>query len=118
MPSHDFYQQKPFADQLPHLAMALDQDLGARTVREIPSSGYVVDTLTAGLWCLLTSKDYPETVLKAVNLGGDTDTTGIVAGGLAGVYHGLDAVPERWRLGMARATDLESLFSRFVGLFA
>ena len=44
----------------------------------------MVATLTAAVWCLLTSKDYRETVLKAVNLGGDTDTTGIVAGGLSG----------------------------------
>jgi ADP-ribosylglycohydrolase len=44
----------------------------------------VVATLTAAVWCLLTSKDYRETVLKAVNLGGDTDTTGIVAGGSSG----------------------------------
>ena len=53
--------------------------------------------------------------LRAVNLGGDTDTTGIAAGGLAGVHYGLAAVPERWRLAMARANDLEQLFATFAG---
>ena len=52
----------------------------------------------------------------AVNLGGDTDTNGIVAGGAAGICYGLDAVPECWRLTVARTADLEVLFTRFIGL--
>jgi hypothetical protein len=76
----------------------------------------VVDTLTAGVWCLLTTKNYRETVLKAVNLGGDTDTTGIVAGGLAGIHEGLAAVPENWRTAMARAGDLTILFEQFAAI--
>ncbi|MBQ0739971.1 ADP-ribosylglycohydrolase family protein, partial [Aquimarina celericrescens] len=40
----------------------------------IQSSGYVLHSLEASLWCLLTSDSYEESVLKAVNLGGDTDT--------------------------------------------
>ncbi len=55
---------------------------------EIYSSGYVLHTLEAGLWCLLTSDNFRDTVLKAVNLGEDTDTTGAVAGGLAAFYMG------------------------------
>jgi ADP-ribosylglycohydrolase len=82
-------------------------------LNETPRADYVVATLTAAVWCVLTSKNYRETVLKAVNLGGDTDTTGIVAGGLAGIHGGLGAVPEDWRNAMARAEDLASLFERF-----
>ena len=52
---------------------------------EIKSSGYVVDTLEAAIWCLLNSSGYEECVLKAINLGGDTDTVGAVTGGLAGL---------------------------------
>ena len=35
-------------------------------------------------------------MLKAVNLGEDTDTVGAVAGGLAGVYYGIEAIPKAW----------------------
>jgi ADP-ribosylglycohydrolase len=45
----------------------------------------VLHTLEASLWCLLTEDTYADAVLKAVNLGGDTDTTGAVTGGLAGL---------------------------------
>ncbi len=63
---------------------------------EIKSSGYVVDTLEASVWCLLNSESYSECVLKAVNLGGDTDTVGAVAGGLAGLWYGYDDIPKEW----------------------
>ncbi len=63
---------------------------------EIKSSGYIVDTLEAAIWCFLNTESYKECVLKAVNLGSDTDTVGAVAGGLAGLYYGLDDIPEAW----------------------
>lgn len=62
----------------------------------IRSSGYVVDTLEAALWCFVTSTTYRDCVLRAVNLGGDTDTVGAVAGGLAGLLYGYESIPENW----------------------
>ncbi len=63
---------------------------------EIKSTGYVVDTLEAALWCLLNTDSYKECVLAAVNLGSDTDTTAAVVGGLAGIYYGIDGIPQEW----------------------
>ncbi len=63
---------------------------------DIKSSGYVVDTLEAAVWCFLTTDSYKDCVLKAVNLGDDTDTVGAVAGGLAGYYYGIDDIPSEW----------------------
>lgn len=63
---------------------------------EIKSSGYVVDTLEASLWCLATTNNYKECVLKAVNLGNDTDTISAIAGGLAGIIYGLKGIPDMW----------------------
>jgi ADP-ribosylglycohydrolase len=64
----------------------------------IESGGFVVDTLKAALWCFLSTDSYREAVLKAVNLGSDTDTTAAVAGGLAGLYYGFgdDGIPQDW----------------------
>jgi ADP-ribosylglycohydrolase len=94
----------------------LTKDLSTKSEDWIVSTGYVIHTLTASLWCLLTTKDYRSCVLKAVNLGGDTDTTGCVAGGLAGVAYGKAAIPEEWINQLARSSDLETLFARFVEL--
>ena len=77
--------------------------------REINSSGYVVDTLEAAIWCLLTTSSYKECVLKAVNLGNDTDTTGAVAGGLAGIYYGAKNIPKEWLNKILKRKYIKSL---------
>lgn len=66
--------------------------------KEIRSSGYVVDTLEAALWCFLNTDSYRDCVLLAVNLGSDTDTVAAVAGGLAGIYYGCgeNGIPDKW----------------------
>jgi ADP-ribosylglycohydrolase len=53
-------------------------------------------------------------VLSAVNLGEDTDTTGCVAGGLAGVLHGIESIPQDWLDALPRQDDLRELFDRFI----
>lgn len=76
---------------------------------KIHSSGYVLHSLEASLWCLLNSNTYEETVLKAVNLGGDTDTTAAIAGGLAGLLYGYESIPQEWINVLARKDDITSL---------
>ena len=85
---------------------------------EIGSSGYVMHTLKASLWCLLTTNSFADCVLKAVNLGDDTDTTGCVAGGLAGVCHGLGSIPDAWLEALPRQAELKGLFDLFVTRYA
>ena len=62
--------------------------------KEIQSSGYVVDSLEAALWCFLNTDNYRDCVLKAVNLGYDTDSVACIAGSIAGAYYG--DVPQEW----------------------
>ncbi len=83
---------------------------------EIRSGGYVMETLTSAIWCLLTTENFHDCVLKAVNLGGDTDTTGCVAGGLAGVCYGIEAIAPEWLAALARKDDIGPLFDRFTDL--
>jgi ADP-ribosyl-[dinitrogen reductase] hydrolase len=62
----------------------------------IKSSGFVVDSLMAALWCFINTDTFEEAVCEAVNLCGDADTVGAITGGLAGAYYGAEAVPARW----------------------
>lgn len=75
------------------------------TVDDIVSNGYVVNTFNAALWCLLNTDNYRDCVLKAVNLGSDTDTTAAVAGGLAGIVYGYEGIPAEW-LEKLKAKDI------------
>jgi ADP-ribosyl-[dinitrogen reductase] hydrolase len=76
---------------------------------EIGSSGYVLASLEASLWCFLNSENYSEAILKAVNLGEDTDTTGAITGGIAGIYYGFENIPEEWMAELVRKEDIEKL---------
>lgn len=80
---------------------------------QIHSSGYVIHSLEASLWSLLTSRNYEECVLKAVNLGADTDTNGAIAGGLAGLTYGQQSIPMDWLSALQRRSDIFELADRF-----
>ena len=91
----------------------LEKDIYQLAEDEIQSGGYVLHTLEASIWCLLTTENYKDSVLKAVNLGRDTDTTGAVTGGLAGLLYGFDNIPAHWIQQIARRDDIEDLAERF-----
>ncbi len=59
------------------------------SAENIRSSGYVVDTLEAAVWSLIVTDSFEDALLKAVNLGHDSDTVGAVTGGLAGLMYNL-----------------------------
>lgn len=87
----------------------LKNDISGYTEDEIRSGGYVLHSLEASLWCFLNSESYAEAVLKAVNLGEDTDTTGAITGGIAGIYYGYENIPEEWIAELVRKDDIEEL---------
>ena len=77
----------------------------AASEKDLRSGGFVRDTYCAALWCLAVSGSYGECVLRAVNLGEDTDTTAAVAGALAGVAYGIEGIPGEW-LSELRGKDI------------
>ena len=110
------YSQLPYSRELDHFKGILSGNIHQLPEENIQSGGYVIHTLEASIWCLLNSDTFTEAVLKAVNLGDDTDTTGIVTGGLAGIYYGIEAIPEEWINAIAKKEDIEKLFSNFISL--
>ena len=111
-----FYSEGPHNLSLKHFGKLLDGNLSGKSEEEISSTGYVMDTLTASVWCTLTSTTFEEAVLKAVNLGCDTDTTGTVTGALSGAIHGVNAVPLKWREVLARQDELNQIYESFCKL--
>ncbi len=77
----------------------------AASEKDLRSGGFVRDTYCAALWCLAVSGSYEECVLRAVNLGDDTDTTAAVAGALAGIAYGVEGIPIGWLSGL-RGKDI------------
>ena len=76
-------------------------------------TGYVVD-------CLLSARlaarelTFERVVRRAVSFGLDTDTTAAVAGGFAGVRHGLSGIPARWVEALPERPLVEGLVARLL----
>lgn len=83
----------------------------------IDSSGYVIFTLVFSIWSLWNSTSYEETVLKAVNMGGDTDTTAAVAGSLAGIWYGVEAIPRDWMDSIQNRKLINGICERFFEMY-
>ena len=100
--------------ELTVLNRLLTEDISSIDEKNIYSGGYVVHTLEASIWCLLTTDNFADSVLKAVNLGWDTDTTGAVTGGLAGLLYGEASIPTSWLTDLAQLDRIIDLGERMV----
>ena len=88
------------------------EEFKAIELKDIRSTGYVIDTLEASLWCIFNTTSYKDAVLKAVNLGDDTDTVGAITGGLAGIIYGYDTIPSEWLEVLAKKDDIIELANK------
>ena len=86
-----------------------------RSEDAIRGSGYVVESLEAALWCFHRTHSFEDAVLRAANLGLDTDTTAAVTGQLAGAHNGVDAIPRRWRDRLVMGETIDAWASRLIG---
>jgi ADP-ribosyl-[dinitrogen reductase] hydrolase len=80
------------------------------------TTAYVVDTLGTALSVGLTADAAADGIVKAVNLGGDTDTVGAVTGAVVGARFGASALPERWLSVLDRADELREVGEQLAAL--
>jgi ADP-ribosyl-[dinitrogen reductase] hydrolase len=80
------------------------------------ASGYVAETLRTVLHFLFSTSSFEECVVGVVNQGGDADTTGAIAGAIAGAYYGPEELPRRWlkKLDKGLVVEIERLSARMV----
>ncbi|MEL7426424.1 MAG: ADP-ribosylglycohydrolase family protein [Bacteroidota bacterium] len=114
---NDFRKLLELRDIVPEeraeFARVLDARFHRLPAEEIASDGYVINSLEASVWCFLRSRTYEETILTAINLGEDTDTTAAIVGGLAGAYYGLASIPLPWREALVKKDEIWALCDAF-----
>jgi ADP-ribosyl-[dinitrogen reductase] hydrolase len=98
----------------PSIASILAGSWRAKTRAEIASSGYVVHTLEAALWCVARTTSFRDAVVLAANLGDDADTVAAVTGQLAGALWGAASMPAPWLDQLAWRHEIESLADQLV----
>lgn len=87
----------------------LDGSWKKHTRKTIRSSGYVIDSLEAALWCTARSASFAEAVLLAANLGEDSDTVAAITGQLAGALYGKEGIPTHWLETLAWSYQIETV---------
>ena len=112
--SKEYYFNNPsFEKELHHFDRVFSLNIQNLPRDEIKSGGYTISSLEASIWCLLNNENYKDTLLQAVNLGHDTDTTACIVGGLAGIYYGYEEIPNEWIDELARLDYIEDLIENF-----
>lgn len=117
----NYYSVRPeYSSEIVYFNNLFSPDFLKQEIHSIKSSGYVVDTLEAAVWCLYTTSNFKDCVLTAVNLGQDTDTVAAVAGALAGCLYrnsSLSGVPAEWIEKVIRSEVVDALCNKFTNSF-
>ena len=90
----------------------------AYTISELGEGWVAEEALAIGIYCALHHQwNFNAGVLKAINITGDSDSTGCIAGHILGVLNGENAIPEKWRKNLREynivsriANDIHSRF--------
>lgn len=85
------------------------EHLSPATFETVPANAYVKHTFRWVQKVIMEGNSFEDTIIRAANIGGDADTISAIAGGLAGVYYGYDAIPDRWKEKIIKRTEIEQL---------
>ncbi len=99
----------------PHELLDRVQSIFVKSADEVPTSGFVLDTLECALWAWWHHDSFENALIAVVNLGGDTDTNAAVAGALLGAQYGLGVIPKQWREKLRWRNDT-TIFDRCINL--
>ena len=88
----------------------------AKDWRTANNSGWCVSTLDTALWAVNTTSNFRDTLVAAVNLGGDADTIGAVCGQIAGSYYGFSSIPKRWLTDIKDWQKVNALIDSFLDI--
>ena len=96
-------------DSINYYKRILIDDISKITSNSVNTSNNVVDTLEASLWCLINTDSFEKALIMAVNLGGDTNTIGAIAGSMAGILYGVRNIPSRWMNKLKRKEYIDEM---------
>lgn len=108
-----FNSNKTYKTEQNNFKRIIDTDIATYPLDEIESTGYVIHTLESALWCIMKNNNYVDSVLTAVNLGGDTDTIAAITGGLAALIYSYKDIPEKWLSKIAKFNQIIELAERY-----
>ena len=106
--ANELWDKKP-NEKLKHTKHPLDIDR-----LQVMSGGYVKETYQAAWWAFQTTNNFEDCIIAAINRGHDTDTTGAVAGMIAGAIHGYSSIPSWMLEGLQWHDEIKHIAERLI----
>lgn len=92
------YSEYPeFSDAIKQFRFLFDDNFQFHSPLRFRGTSSIVDTLEMVIWCFINTTSFEECVLQTINMGDNTETTGALVGGLAGIFYGFKNIPEEWK---------------------
>lgn len=107
------YEKYYSGETIQYYKSILNGDIMSFNREQIKSTGFIVDSLEAAIWCTLKNNNYEDAVITAVNLGEDTDTIGAITGSMNGIIYGQDSIPSKWVNKLQRKEYIENIINQF-----
>jgi len=107
---NDFTHNEVYERKLESVWKLLGETNKVKVVMELGNGVEAYNSVPTAIYCFLRNwGSFEDSVLYAVNLGGDTDTIGAMAGAISGAFHGVEAIPERWKSRLEKGDYIEEL---------
>ena len=85
------------------------------SLKPFSSNGHVINTLNNALYYVQHTMSLEDSIIMAVNEGGDADTIAAITGSLAGALYGYDSIPQRWIDQLS--SDVKAYLNKYAKLF-
>ncbi|MDH5623604.1 MAG: ADP-ribosylglycohydrolase family protein [Candidatus Bathyarchaeota archaeon] len=106
----DFTPNELYKRKLERAWELLGEKNKVKVARELGNGVEAYNSVLTAIYCFLRNwVSFEDSVLYAVSLGGDTDTIGAMTGAISGAFHGVEAIPERWKSGLEKGDYIEEL---------
>jgi poly(ADP-ribose) glycohydrolase ARH3 len=106
----NFTHNEVYKRKLEKMEKLLGETDKVRVARELGNGIEAYNSVPTAIYCFLRNwSSFEDSVLYAVSLGGDTDTIGAMTGAISGAYHGVEAIPQRWKSRLERGDYIEEL---------
>lgn len=106
-------EYKDYEDELQLYSRILYNDISKYDIDTFVGTGYVLHTLECVLHGFLNSKNYKDSIIRAISFGEDTDTVACITGGLSGLYYGYNNIPKKYINKLSRKDDILKLLEEF-----
>lgn len=88
----------------------------AASVESLGKGWVAEEALAIALYCVLVTSTFEDAIILAVNHSGDSDSTGAIAGNIAGTVYGVGAIPDRWTAQLELLEQTASLADDLLGV--